>query len=177
MEAHATGRVARCVQDGDAGAGDLEGGRVGQLDVRAEPALVLGRPEHEVVRVQSDLGVLGGGDLDGGVDVVVVAVGQDDGHHAPLAHPGQDGLRVVGRVDDQHLVLVADEPDVVLDLPLAAVESEGAGRDDSLDASGHQRTTTERRTPPWCIFSKAASTSVRPIVSDTKPSRSNRPCR
>ena len=40
-----------------------------------------------------------------------------------------------------------------------------------------ENTTTERRTSPRCIFSKAASTSPMPMVSDTKASRSKRPCR
>ena len=46
-----------------------------------------------------------------------------------------------------------------------------------LDPGRHQRTTTERRTSPRCIFANAASTSPSPIVSETKPSRSNRPWR
>ena len=38
-------------------------------------------------------------------------------------------------------------------------------------------TTTERSTSPWCILSKAASTSAMPIRSLTNASRSKRPCR
>ena len=44
-----------------------------------------------------------------------------------------------------------------------------------VDAGGH-RITTERRTSPECILSKAASTSPMPISSVTKASRSSRPC-
>ena len=68
------------------------------------------------------------------------------------------GVGVVRGVDDDALVVVADQPDVVLDLPGAAVEAEGARRDDLLDRALPRRhelrhsTTTERSTSPRCIF-------------------------
>ena len=102
---------------------------------------------------------------------------QHDGDDPAVPDGVEDGRRVVRRVDDEHLVVVADQPDVVVDVPLAAVEGEGARRDDLLDAGRHQSTTTERRTSPRCIFSNASSTSPSPMVSETNPSRSNRPCR
>lgn len=46
--------------------------------------------------------------------------------------------------------------------------------DDVNDTRAH-RTTTERRTSPWRIFSNEASTSPRVIFSVTKASRSKRP--
>ena len=108
----------------------------------------------------------GRGHLDRRVDVVVVPVGADHGDDAAVPHRGQDRLGVVRGVDHQHLVVVADQPDVVVDLPLAAVQRERPRGDDLLDPGRHQSTTTERRTSPRCIFSNAASTSPRPIVSD-----------
>jgi hypothetical protein len=39
----------------------------------------------------------------------------------------------VRRVDDQHLVVVPDEPDVVLDVEVLPVEAEHAGDDDPVD--------------------------------------------
>src|SRR6185369_16325159 len=78
----------------------------------------------------------------------------------------------------QHLVVVAEQPDVVVHRPGLAVEVEGPRRDDPLDAdlAGHS-TTTERSTSPWRIRSNAASTSSSPIRSLTNASRSRRPCR
>jgi uncharacterized membrane protein YkvA (DUF1232 family) len=55
--------------------------------------------------------------------------------------------------------------------------------DDSPASRDHPRTevsqriTTERSTSPWCIRSKAASTSSSLISSVTNASRSSRPCR
>src|SRR6185312_495447 len=103
-----------------------------------------------------------------------------DGHDAPIADAGGDLLQVVGCVDDEDLVLVADDPHVVVDVPGAAVEGERAGGDDVADRSvggAHQNTTTERSTSPLCILWNASSTSSRPIVSVTNFSRGSRPCR
>ena len=76
-----------------------------------------------------------------------------------------------------HLAVVADEPDVVGDLPLAAVEGEDAVGGDELDASRSDSTTTERSTSPRSILWNASSTSSRPISSLTNRSRSSRPWR
>ena len=96
---------------------------------------------------------------------VVVGVSAHDRLHPPVAHDGHDPLDRVLRVDHHALGIVADHPDVVVDL-------EGL----PVDPSRH-RTTTERSTSPWCIRSKAASTSSSLISSVTNASRSSRPCR
>ena len=44
--------------------------------------------------------------------------------HPPAADAGDDRPVVVGGVDHQDLVVVADEPDVVVDLEVLAVERE-----------------------------------------------------
>ena len=49
------------------------------------------------------------------------------------------GVGVVGGVDDEHLGVVTDQPDVVLDLPRAAVELEDPGGDDPLDPDAARR--------------------------------------
>ena len=64
----------------------------------------------------------------GGVDVVVVGVGAHDRAQPPVADRLGDGVGVVRGVDDDRLVVVADDPDVVVDVPGAAVEGERARR-------------------------------------------------
>ena len=85
------------------------------------------------------------------------------------------GAVVVRGVDDEDLGAVADEPDVVLDLEVLAVESEGPARPDAVDHEA--TTTTERSTSPRSIRWKASSTPSSGIVSVTKRSRSSRPWR
>ena len=140
-------------------------------------------PQHGVVGVQQDRRIDGLGQGHGHVDVVVVAVGADDGAHPAVADSGGDGFVVMGGVDHHHLLVVADEPDVVVDLEVAAIEREDATGDDAIDPGRHQRaafwssTTTERSTSPRSMRWKAYSTSSRAMVSVTDRSRSSRPCR
>src|SRR5690606_40342358 len=94
------------------------------------------------------------GDLGGGVDVVVVRVRAHDRDEGPVPDRLEDRGGLVPGVQDDALAVVADDPDVVVDLPRATVELEGAGGDDLVDARGH-RITTERRTSPACILVKA----------------------
>ena len=78
---------------------------------------------HQHGRVER-LGQFGG---DG--DVVVVSVRAHHRDHMPSADGHDDRARVVGGVEDHHLRVVTDQPDVVVDFPTAAVEFEGAVRD------------------------------------------------
>ena len=137
-------------------------------------------PQHEVGGVQQDRRVDRVLQRDRGVDVIVVAVGQRDRGDVTAVDRVDDRLRVVGGIDDDDLPLVADEPDVVGDLPLAAVESEDARRVDEFDRGVLMKlisTTTLRSTSPRSIRWNASSTSPRPMVSVTKSSSGRRPCR
>src|SRR5690606_5998381 len=109
-------------------------------------------------------------------DVVVVAVRAQDRADVPVAHGGGDGVGVVGGVDDEHLLVVTDQPDIVVDVPGAAVEREGPGGDHPVDARAHQ-TTTERSTLPAPMAAKAASTSSIPMRSVTNRSSGSLPWR
>ena len=71
--------------------------------------------------------------------------------------------------------VVADEPDVVVDFPTAAVEFEGAVGDDPLNLSAVHSITTERSTSPACILWNASSMSSRPMRSETNFSSGSRP--
>jgi hypothetical protein len=64
--------------------------------------------------------------LVGGVDVVVVPVRAQDRPDRSIADGSDDRRGVVRGVDDEGLVIVADEPDVVLDVEVLAVERENA---------------------------------------------------
>jgi hypothetical protein len=124
VKADGTGGVPRCVQDGERGAGHGERICFTEVDVGVQVRAVLHRPQHPVRRVQRDHGVGRGRDLDRCVDVVVVPVRADDRDHSAVADCGEDLLGVMRRVDHEDLAVVADQPDVVLHLPLAAVEGE-----------------------------------------------------
>ncbi len=81
-------------------------------------------PQETIELVQQDRRVDRVAQRDGGVDVVVVAVGEDDPLDLAAVDGVDDRLVVVSGIEDQHLLVVADEPDVVLHLPLASAESE-----------------------------------------------------
>ena len=84
-----------------------------------------GVPQHPVGRMRATPALRGPRPAaTGRVDVVVVAVGGDDGHGAPAGDGLDDGPVVVGGVDHHDLAVVADDPDVVLDLEVCAVEGE-----------------------------------------------------
>ena len=176
VDAHRAGRVPRRVQDLERGARDLDGLAVGDVDV---PQLVgVGQlPQRPVVGVQQDRRADPLPQPGRDAAVVVVGVGQQDRLDLAPAHHVEDRVDVVGGVDDHALLVVADDPDVVVDLVHLPVEGEGAGHDGVVHPqAAHQKTTTERSTAPPCILSKAASTSSIEISSVTKASRSSRPC-
>ena len=58
----------------------------------------------------------------GRVDVVVVAVGAQDPANPPTPDGINDRSMVMGGIDHHHLVVVADQPDVVVYLEVLAVQ-------------------------------------------------------
>ena len=114
--------MARGVQDGQLHVADDEHLPVGEVATgRVGLRLV---PQDPVGGVEVCRGAGGGDHLRHRVDVVVVGVGADDADEAAPADRLEDRARVVSGVDEEHLVVVTHEPDVVLDLPRAAVELE-----------------------------------------------------
>ena len=129
--------------------------------------------------VQQDGRPDGALELRGDPHVVVVGVGADDRLDRTPAHRPHDRGRVVGGVDDDALVVVTQDPHVVVDLvglPVQAERARGDGVVDPQTHAGAHRTTTERSTSPPCILSKAASIASSSISSVTNLSRSRRPC-
>src|SRR3954471_9879308 len=107
--------------------------------------------------------------------VVVVRVRTDHRDNLALADSVDDRLRGVRGIDHENLVVVADEPDVVVDVPTAPVETELPRRDNPVDAHAHS-TTTERSTSPRCMVSNASSTWSSLMRSLTNLSSGRRPC-
>ena len=186
----------RCVEAGGSG-GVAGGGDGAQLHAAGCEHLAVPQgpeglvrvshlPQHGVGGVQQHRRVEVRAELRGDGDVIVVAVGAHHRHHVPTADRVLDGLCVVGRVDDDHLGVIPDQPDVVVHLPAAAVECEGpvghhAG--DAVPTLGVHRgicvhhTTTERSTSPECILWNASSTPSRGMRSETNFSSGRRPWR
>jgi hypothetical protein len=81
-------------------------------------------PQHPIVGMQQDWCVDSFSQGHSSVDVVVVAMGEHDRPYSTAADRVDDRLVVVGGIEDHHLAVVADQPDVVLNLPLATIESE-----------------------------------------------------
>src|ERR1035437_2588063 len=179
MEATGAEGVTRSVQDVDVQSADGEHIPVSQLAVgthRIDPV-----PQDPIGRMELERSTRHVHDPADRADVIIVPVGEQDSDDLAPGHCRQDRRSVVGRVDDDALVVVADEPNVVVDVPGATVKAEGARGDglvyaDSRRGRAH-RTTTERRTSPVRIFSNADSMSPRPMVSDTNAPRSKRPWR
>jgi len=119
------------MQHREVGTGHGERLPVGQIPVRG-PARVGLIPELAVGGVQPDGRVGGLGQGGGGVDVVVVGVGAQDGGEPPGPDGGQDRVRVVRGVDHHAFGVVAEHPDVVVNVPGAAVKGERAGRDEMV---------------------------------------------
>ena len=127
VEADAAGRVARGVQHPQRGAGDLDLLAVGEVDV---PQLVgVGElPQRPVVGVQQDRRGHPLPQRRRDPDVVVVGVGAQDRLDRAVADDREDRLDVVRGVDHHALGVVADHPDVVVDVEGLAVEGERARR-------------------------------------------------
>jgi hypothetical protein len=99
--------------------------------------------------VEVDGSVDAGQELLDGVDMVIVRVSAHDADHAAASYGAEDGLCVMGGIDDEDLLVVSDEPDVVVDLEVLTVEAEDSAGDDALNSGAHcENTTTLRSTSP-----------------------------
>ena len=111
--------------------------------------------------------------------MVIVTVGAHHRDDVPAGHGILNGLRIMRRVDHDHLGGITDDPDVVVDFPTAAVEFEVSVGDDPLDTAlvRTHSTTTDRSTSPACIWWNASSTPSSPMRSETNFSSGSRPWR
>lgn len=92
-------------------------------------------PQHPVLRVQRHGRLVAFGQFYCRGDMVGVTVRADDREHLTIAHHVKHARRIAARIDDDDLLVVADDPDVDLVGSRAAVG--GRGRRDLIDPSGH----------------------------------------
>ena len=82
-----------------------------------------------------------------------MSMGAGDGDDSAGADRRGDGVGIVRSVDDQHLVVIPQEPHVVVDVEGLAVEAEGAAGDEVLHAGGHGAATRRRPSSVVCWYS------------------------
>jgi hypothetical protein len=176
VEAAAAGGVAGRVQHRELVAADVQRRARRQVTIRR----VVGPdhvPQHPVVGVQQDRGVDGVAQRHGRVDVVVVPVGEHD--RGDLA--AVDGVTIGSwSCAASNTTTSRSSPTIQMLLVTSHSPPSSAKIPSVVTSSIHQmrqNTTTLRSTSPRSILWNASSTSSRPIVSDTKPSRSRRPWR
>src|SRR5580700_1085202 len=92
-------------------------------------------PQHPVPRVQRHWRLVAFGQLYRGRDMIGVAMRADDREHLAVAHHVKNARRIGARIDDDDLVVVADNPDV--DLVGSRTAAGGRGRRELIDPSGH----------------------------------------
>jgi hypothetical protein len=152
MEAHGAARMPGRVQDRKTGACHGDRLPVGKVAVRS-PFGIGHVPQLPVGRMQPDRCSGGIGQGGGGIYVVVVGVRAQDGGKPARPDRRTDRVRVVRGVDDHALGFVTDDPDVVVDVPGAAVEGKRAGRDETGQGEHHsimaERGAAPRPGPPY----------------------------
>ena len=111
VQAHRTRGVAGRVDDLEPDVGDLEDAAVFHLDVGVLARMGL-PPQRAVLRVQGHRRLVPFGHLERGGDVVGVTVRADDREHLAVTHRVQQARRVGARIDDDDLLVVADDPGV-----------------------------------------------------------------
>ena len=94
--------------------------------------------------MQPDRGVNGVGQLHGGVDVIVMAMGTQHPEGPTTGHRLGDRPVVMGGVYYHHLVVVSHQPDVVVDLEVLAVQRENPTGYYPLDSKPHLVAPTAR---------------------------------
>ena len=94
---------------------------VRQLGVRG-PAGMHDIPQHPVRRVEAHRRTEGVRQFYRRIDVVIVPVGGNDRQTASVAHRINDRPVIVGGIHHHDLVMIAHDPDVVLDVEIGAVE-------------------------------------------------------
>lgn len=133
------------VQDLDARPSDLQHSPVVKVGVRRAIG-VRQIPQHAVIRMQQDLGRKSL-QLGSRAHVVVVCMGARDRDDGTPGYGTLYRLWVVRRVKNDDLVVVAEDPDVVLDLVGPAIHAERPARAEVLHPERARRTTTRGHDP------------------------------
>src|SRR5437879_2568603 len=157
---------------------DLRARHADPLPVLQPPVRLFGMghlPQHVVAGMKQHRAVQPLAKLGGNGHVVVVAVGADDRGHVAAGDGVDDRTGLVCGIDDHHVAVITDQPDVVVDVPGPTVQRESSFGDDTFNAQAHS-TTTERSTSPRCMVSNACSTWSSLMRSLTNLSSGRRPC-
>ena len=131
VQHHAARRVARGVVDRDLLAANIELTAIRQWRVRSIAIGLL--PQHVIVRVQVDLGIEALGGLGGELAVIIVRVGEQDALHAAVTNELCYRIQIVGGVHHVHAGVIAHDVDVIVHVPLAAIEAELARSNRAID--------------------------------------------
>lgn len=91
-------------------------------------------PQNFVAGMQEDRRVECPGQFGGHRDVIVVTVSAHDGPDTAAGYGIDDRCCRVSGVDDDDLVVVTDDPNVVVHIPRSTVEAERSGRDHMLES-------------------------------------------
>ena len=144
VQAHRTRGVTGRVDDLEPDIGDLEDAAVFHLDIGVLIGMGL-PPQRAVRRVQGHRRLVRFGRVECGGDVAGVAVGADDREHLPVAHRVEQARGVGAGIDDDDLLVVADEPGVD-GVPGPRARTRETGRSEySPDLSYHSRRAGQAR--------------------------------
>ena len=132
MQHHAARRVSRSVVDRNLLAADIELTAIRQWRVRSIAIGLL--PQHVIVRVQVDPGIEALGGLGGQLAVIIVPVGQKNALHTAIAYQLCYRIEVVGGVHHVDAGVIAHDVDVIVHIPLAAIEAEFSRSNRAINA-------------------------------------------
>ena len=84
--------------------------------------------------MQVNLGIEALGGLGGELAVVIVRVGEQDAFHVAIAYQLRYGIEIVRGIHHIYIGVIAHDVDVIIHVPLAAVEAELARSNRAIDA-------------------------------------------
>jgi hypothetical protein len=159
-EAAAPGGVARSVKHVKFAAGDANWGAWGQGAI-GSVIWVHDVPQHSVFGMNRDWSIGNIGQLNCGIDVVIVTMGANDLANQPSVDRVVNLASVVCGIEHHNLAVVAHQPHVVGYVEVVAIEGEDAVRGDEFDTNSVCR---------HIVLSVFFRSRVRVILNDTSTS-------
>ena len=159
VQADRAGRVTRRVDDLERHVGDVEPAAGRHLDLRVD-IVVRHPPEQQVRPVQRHRRLVPLRHLDRGGHVAGVPVRADHGEDLAVADRLEHRVRVLARVDHDHLVIVPDQPGVAFRTDRLRRLPRHLRRRHPLDPSLHDRTSAQKRptrAPTLCALGHSST--------------------